>query len=85
MGRHGWNNVCIQLSGHLGGQYLAKPVTLCAQPAETTSEVDTKTDSTTDEADLMDMRINFKQQLAFSNNEHTSGSLHWRMGELCQI
>ena len=74
--QHGWNSICNQLSGHLGGQYSAKPITLCAQPAEMTFVVDTNTDSTTDEADLMDIPIKVKQQLTFSDNEHTTGNLH---------
>ena len=66
VGRHGWNNICIRLSRHLGGEHSAKPVTLRAQPAETTFEVDANTDSTIEEADPMDMPIKVKQQLACS-------------------
>ena len=50
-----------------------------------TSAVDTNTNSTTDEADLMDIPIKVKQQRAFNDNEHTAGNLHWRMGEVGQI
>ena len=35
----------------------------------------------TEEADPMDVPIKVKQQLAFSDNEHTARSVHWRMGE----
>ena len=83
MGQHGWSSICIRLSRHLGGQHSAKLVTLHAQPAETTFEVDTNTYSTTDESDLMDMPIKVKQQLTFSDNEQTVGNLHWSMGEVC--
>ena len=76
VGRHGWSSIWIRLSRHLGGQHSAKLVTLHAQPAETTFEVDTNTDSTTDEADLMDIPIKVKQQLALSDNEQTAGDLH---------
>ena len=85
VGRDGWSSICIRLSRRLGGQHSAKLATLRAQPAETTFEVDTNTHSTTDEADLMDIPIKVKQQLAFSNNEHTAGNLHWRMGYVCKI
>ena len=82
---HCWNNICIHLSHHLGGQHLAKLDTLRAQLAGTTFEVDMNIDSTIEEADPMDVPIKVKQQLAFSDNEHSVGSLHRRMGELCQI
>ena len=84
-GRHGWSNTCIRLSRHLGGQHSAKLVTLRAQPPATTFEVDTNTYATTVEVDLMGVLIKVKQQLAFSDNEHTAGNLHWRMSELFQI
>ena len=81
MGQHGWSSICIRLSRHLGGQHSAKLVTLHVQPAETTFEVDTNTDSTTDEAELMDLPRKVKQQLASNNKGHTDRSIHWRMGE----
>ena len=83
--QHGWDSICIRLSRHLGGQHLAKPITLRAQLAETIFEVDTNTNSQTDEADLMDVPIKDKQQLASNAKEHTARSVHWRMGELFRI
>ena len=53
--RLGWTSIYIRLSRHFGGQILEKSITLYAQPVETTFEVDTNTDSTTDEAELMDL------------------------------
>ena len=81
MGQHGWSSLCIRLSRHLGGQHSAKFTTLRVQPAETTFEVDTNIDSTTDEAELMDLPRKVKQQLASNNKGHTDRSVHWRMGE----
>ena len=69
------------MSRHLGGQHSAKLVTLRVQLAETTFELDTNIDSTTDEAELMDLPRKVKQQLASSNKGHTDRSVHWRMGE----
>ena len=79
--RPGWTNIYIRLSRHLGGQISEKSITLCAQPVETTFEVDTDTDATTDEAELMDLPRKIKQQLTSSDKGHTDRSVHWRMGE----
>ena len=55
MERPGWNSIYIRLSRYFGGQISEKSITLCAQLVEATFEVDTNTDSTTHEAELMDL------------------------------
>ena len=73
--QHGWNSIYIHLSRHLEGQHSVKPITLRAQPAETTFEMDTNTDCNTNEVDLIDMPIKDKQQPASNAKEHIARSV----------